>query len=140
MPGAAIRLSKSWGRIIEHDLKYTRCDYDAPSRRRTYENFGAQSRRHPGARHGAPAVPVILSTVASNLKDCAPFASLHKPALSGGGTMSRCGDVISRPALWRRQAGDYRAALKAFSQARRALDSEFAGIAFRPRALRPRSN
>ena len=53
----------------------------SPLMKYTYENFDANLRdtiaaaRNSGAR-------VIVSTVATNLKDCAPFASLHRDDLS----------------------------------------------------------
>lgn len=53
------------------------------NRLRAYENF----RRNLGdiIRTGQDAkVPVIVSTVASNLKDCSPFASLHSEGLKDG--------------------------------------------------------
>ncbi len=60
-------------------------------------------------------VPVVLSGVASNLKDCAPFASVHAPALQG-----------SRQAEWERrfqtgltnlERGDFTQALEQYRAA-----------------------
>ena len=58
----------------DHQLRY-----DDPNRLRAYENF--KQNLNDILRAGQDAgVPVILSTVGSNLKDCAPFASLHASA------------------------------------------------------------
>jgi hypothetical protein len=56
----------------EHQLRF-----DAPARLRARENFSENLEDILRAGHRA-GVPVVLSTVASNLKDCAPFASPHK--------------------------------------------------------------
>ncbi len=66
----------TWGGLkmfLENQLPPT-----DPRRERVHENF----RRNlidlvqTGQRQG---VPIILSSIAENLKDCAPFASLHEP-------------------------------------------------------------
>jgi tetratricopeptide (TPR) repeat protein len=50
--------------------------YNDPDRLRAYENFkqNLEDILRAGSKAG---VPIILSTVGCNLKDCAPFASLH---------------------------------------------------------------
>ena len=53
-----------------------RLGYDDPARLRAYANFKGNLDDILNAAHQAD-VPVILSTVAVNLKDCAPFASIH---------------------------------------------------------------
>jgi tetratricopeptide (TPR) repeat protein len=78
-----------------------------------------------GIRHHAR---LVVSTVAGNLKDCAPFASLHRPDLAGGQqaewerrfqagveaqTAGRAADAVE----WFRQAGQ--------------IDSRFAALQFR---------
>ncbi|MGA9779300.1 MAG: tetratricopeptide repeat protein [Verrucomicrobiia bacterium] len=50
--------------------------YNDPARLRAYENFKENLEDILCAGHKA-GVPIILSTVGCNLKDCAPFASLH---------------------------------------------------------------
>jgi len=54
---------------------------DDPKLETTYRNFEANLY---DICHVAPkgGVPVIVSTVATNLKDCPPFASMHRPNLS----------------------------------------------------------
>ena len=46
-----------------------------------YENFGQNLKDIIAAGRNSGA-KIVLSTVAVNLKDCAPFASLHRPDLS----------------------------------------------------------
>jgi len=55
--------------------------YDDPARLRAYRNFSANLADIISIAQDVN-VPVLLSTVASNLKDCAPFASLHKTNLN----------------------------------------------------------
>ncbi len=73
-------------------------------------------------------VPVILSTVAVNLKDCAPFASLHRPGLG-----------VEALAAWDRgfaagaaaqEAADWIGALDAFGEAA-TTDDRHAELQFR---------
>ena len=58
-----------------------RIGYDDPARLRAYGNFKGNLEDILCTAHKA-GVPVILSTVAVNLKDCAPLASLHRAGLS----------------------------------------------------------
>ncbi len=73
--------SKTWrgmAMFLEHQVRH-----DAPARQRAREHFKANlddildlaERNH---------IKVVVSTVASNLRNCAPFASLHSPALQPG--------------------------------------------------------
>ena len=57
-----------------------RIGYDDPARLRAYANFKGNLEDILRTAHRA-GVPVVLSTVAVNLKDCAPFASIHKPGI-----------------------------------------------------------
>ena len=69
---------KTWSGLNmfkDHQLRY-----DDPNRLRAYENFKKNLEDILQAGHNA-GVPIILSTVGSNLKDCAPFASLHAATL-----------------------------------------------------------
>ena len=54
---------------------------DDPARLRAYANFKGNLEDILRAAQRA-GVPVILSTVAVNLKDCAPFASIHAAGLN----------------------------------------------------------
>ncbi len=123
--GASAAAQKSWGGLSmfkDHQVRF-----DAPSRQRAYENFAGNLEDILRAARSA-GVPVILSTVASNLKDCAPFASLHKPAFSGD--EQSVWEHIYQAGIAAQAAGDHRKALKAFSEAA-AVDSEFAELQFR---------
>jgi tetratricopeptide (TPR) repeat protein len=68
---------------------------------------------------------VILSTVASNLKDCAPFASLHAPGLS----VAALGDFdrLYQQAVDAEQRALPREAIECVSRAAR-VDSSYAGL------------
>ncbi|MCC5807254.1 MAG: tetratricopeptide repeat protein [Opitutales bacterium] len=57
--------------FVENKLRY-----DDPGRLRAYRNFGDNLHEivETGLRAG---IPVLLSTVSTNLRDCAPFVSIH---------------------------------------------------------------
>ncbi len=101
--------------------------HDDPNRLRAYENFKANldDILSVGKKAG---VPVILSTVASNLRDCSPFISLHAVGLTP-----------AQLAEWERffkegesleTAGSFQAALEVYAKAA-ALDPDFAELHFR---------
>ena len=101
--------------------------HDAPATARVYRNFerNLAGLLATGARAG---VPIVLCTVATNLKDCAPFASLHRPGLSpaelaqwqtaydAGVALQDQGKPGEAKAAYERAAG---------------IDGEFADLAFR---------
>ena len=70
---------KTWGGM--QMFMNSRVSYGDPARLRAYANFRAnlEDILHIAHRSG---VPVVLSTVAVNLEDCAPFASVHAAGLS----------------------------------------------------------
>lgn len=117
--------SKSWGgmKMFEgHQLRY-----DDPARLRAYVNFKRNLEDILDAGIKA-RVPVILGTVGSNLRDCAPFASLH-----------RAGFDSSEKAAWedafrngsaRESVGAYPEALDFYLKAA-AIDPQFAELQFR---------
>lgn len=77
---------------------------------------------------GRARVPVLLSTVAANLRDCAPFASLHDEAL---GAKERAAWEDSFRAGLEAEGREAREdALAAYHEAE-ALDGGFAELAFR---------
>jgi len=100
---------------------------DSPQMRPVYENFAANLRdivavaRRSGAQ-------VVVSTVATNLKDCAPFASLHREGIredelrSWEGLAKRGADLES--------AGSYAEALKLYLSAA-DIDPQYAELQFR---------
>ena len=101
--------------------------YDDPKRLRTYENFAGNldDILDVGKKAG---VPVILSTVAVNLRDCAPFASRHADGLEP-----------AQRAEWERlfeegssleAGGSFSAALEVYTKAA-AIDPGFAELQFR---------
>jgi tetratricopeptide (TPR) repeat protein len=100
---------------------------DDPNRLRAYENFKKNLADILRAGESA-GVPVILSTVGSNLKDCAPFASLHSAALTESKKTDWDGWFQEGVAL--QTAGDYGKALEQFTKAA-ALDSQYAELQFR---------
>jgi len=116
---------KTWGGLnmfTEHQLRY-----DDPNRRRAYENFKRNLADILGAGHQA-GVPIILSTVGSNLKDCAPFASLHAATLSE--IQKAEWDGLYQGGMALESTGDYPAALKRYAEAA-AIDPQYAELQFR---------
>jgi len=69
-----------------------------------------------------------LSTVGSNLKDCAPFGSLHTTTLNE--TQKSKWDGFVQDGIALEAAGSYEQALKQFTQAF-AIDSQYAELQFR---------
>ncbi len=116
---------KTWeglGMFKEHQLRH-----DDPGRARVYENFGKnlEDILRTGRKAG---VPVVLSTMAVNLKDCAPFASLHKAGLDEN--QKAAWEQSYKAGVVAADAGDPRTALAAFSNAA-SIDPEFADLHFR---------
>ena len=100
---------------------------DSPQMRPVYENFAANLRDIVAVAHRSGA-QVLISTVATNLKDCAPFASLHREGLredelhSWEGLVQRGADLES--------AGSYADALKLYLSAA-DIDPQYAELQFR---------
>lgn len=101
--------------------------HDDPRMEKVYAHFARnlaeilETGTHAGAK-------VVVSTVAVNLKDCAPFASLHRPDFND-----------SQKAEWERvyqaginaeQAGKFSEAPEAYSQAIK-IDNQWADLQFR---------
>jgi tetratricopeptide (TPR) repeat protein len=116
---------RTWGGLNmfkEHQLRY-----DDPIRLRAYENF--KQNLNDILRAGQDAgVPVILSTVGSNLKDCAPFGSLHAAGLTD--IQEREWDGLYQAGIALESSGDYLDALKKYEQAA-AIDPQYAELHFR---------
>lgn len=106
----------------EHPLAY-----EDAARLRSYRNFQKNLADILRAARKA-RVPVILCSVGSNLKDCAPFASLHSPALSG--TKKSDWDRCFQAGIALQEAGKYQAALEQFAGAS-AIDAQYAELLFR---------
>ena len=101
--------------------------YDDPNRLKAYENFKTNLDDILSAGKQA-GIPVILSTVASNLRDCSPFISLHADGLKQ-----------SQLAEWQRlfkegarleADGQFQAALDVYTKAA-VIDPTFAELQFR---------
>jgi tetratricopeptide (TPR) repeat protein len=116
---------KTWSGLNmfkDHQLRY-----DDPNRLRAYANFTKNLDDILRAGQNA-GVPIILSTVGSNLKDCAPFTSLHSAGLSE--TQKTEWDEIYQEGIALESAGDYLGAVKKYEQAA-TIDPQYAELHFR---------
>ena len=100
---------------------------DSPQMRPVYENF-ATNLRDIVAVARRSGVPVLVSTVASNLKDCAPFASLHREGIREDELRSWEGLVQQGAGL--EHEGSYAEALKLYLSAA-DIDPQYAELQFR---------
>ncbi len=116
---------KMWGGM--EMFANNRLGHDDPARLRAYANFKGNLNDILRAAHKAD-VPVILSTVAVNLKDCAPFASVHEKGLT-----------TNQEAIWNQlyqkgidleTAGSFAEALDRYRQAAK-IDLQFADLQYR---------
>ncbi len=101
--------------------------HDDPRRARTNEYFRRNLDEILLAAQKAE-VKVVLCTVASNLKDCAPFASLHSRELSEAGRAAW--EQLYREGADRETAGKLPEAIDRYAKAA-AIDGEFAELQFR---------
>jgi tetratricopeptide (TPR) repeat protein len=94
---------------------------------KVYAHFGRnlEDILQAGIQSGAQ---VVVSTVASNLKDCAPFASLHRRNLSE--SRKADWDRLYQTGIKAEEAGNLPAALEAFRQAEQ-IDDGYADLQFR---------
>jgi tetratricopeptide (TPR) repeat protein len=92
-----------------------------------YENFGQNLKDIIAAGRNSGA-KIVLSTMAVNLKDCAPFASLHRPDFSE----SQLNDWqhFFDAGVKAQEGGDFRQAATDYDQAGR-IDESFAELRFR---------
>jgi tetratricopeptide (TPR) repeat protein len=104
-----------------------RIGYNDPARLRAYANFRGNLDEILRTAHRA-GVPVVLSTVAVNLKDCAPFASIHKPGLSTN-QLSAWNENFEE-GITNETAGSYGTALPFYHKAAE-IDPTFAELQFR---------
>jgi tetratricopeptide (TPR) repeat protein len=115
----------TWGGLRmfqQHQLRYG----DA-KRARACENFrrNLEDILRLGRKAG---VPVVLSTVASNLKDCAPFGSLHNAGLSE--VQKGDWESVYQDAIAQQSAGNFPAALERYATAAK-IDPGFAELQYR---------
>jgi tetratricopeptide (TPR) repeat protein len=110
------------GMFLGHEMPPT-----APSKARIYANFrrNLEDIIRAGRRVG---VPIILSTVACNLKDSAPFASVHDPPLAGS-TLAEW-ERLNGAGTTNAQSGNVAGAILSFEAAAR-LSPNFAETYFR---------
>lgn len=100
---------------------------DDPRTARVYQHFAANLSRILEIAHGA-GVPVLLCTVGTNVKDCAPFGSLHLVGL----TSAELADWDAAYGLGKEHEaqGNFAEALACYERAAR-LDGQFADLSFR---------
>ena len=101
--------------------------HDDPAHGRVYQSFreNLEDILRLGRRAG---VKVILSTVASNLKDCPPFASLHAAGLSEAGRAAW--DQLFHEGNALELLGKFPEAADKYAEAAR-LDADFADLQYR---------
>ena len=93
----------------------------------TYENFESNLRDTVAAARNSGA-RVLVSTIASNLKDCGPFASMHREGLSPEALASWSQLVQQGAGL--ESARSYEQALQAYRSAAK-VDDQYAELEFR---------
>jgi tetratricopeptide (TPR) repeat protein len=101
--------------------------FNSPLMKYSYENFERNLRDTVVAARGSGA-RVIVSTVATNLKDCAPFASLHREDLSEDEL--RSWNLLVRQGADLENARSYDEALQRYQSAQQ-IDREYAELQFR---------
>jgi tetratricopeptide (TPR) repeat protein len=101
--------------------------YNEPDRLRAYENFKVNLEDILRAGHQA-GVPIILSTVGCNLKDCSPFASLHAATLEE--TQKANWDKLCQEGIALESAEKFPEALSKYTQAN-TLDPDYAELHYR---------
>ena len=123
--GSTSKVPDEWSGINMFEKNLLR--HDDPARLRAYENFkgNLQDIVKVGRQAG---VPIILSTVGSNLKDCSPFASLHREDLDPAEKSEW--DRLFEEGLSLEEAEEYEKALSRYIDAA-AIDAEFAELHFR---------
>lgn len=94
---------------------------------RVYENFASNLSDMISATRGSGA-RVLLSTIGTNLKDCAPFASLHRDGL--GQDALRSWTELVQQGQTLQAAGSYAEALQRYLSAA-DIDSQYAELHFR---------
>ena len=116
---------KSWGGMKM--FMENRLAYDDPGRLRVYEHFAKNldDILRVGSQH---QVPVILSTMAVNLKDCAPFASLHGQNMTAA--QQRDWEQAYRAGIALETTNSPNLGLTEYLKAA-AIDREFADLLFR---------
>jgi tetratricopeptide (TPR) repeat protein len=123
--GSSSGMPSHWTGIDMFALNLLR--HDDAEKTGAYRNFERNLQDILGAGREA-GVPVILSTVGSNLKDCSPFASLHRENLNSADLaeferLMQDGRVLEKEKKYEDALNLYRRAI--------AIDSEYAELHFR---------
>lgn len=114
-----------WGGMeMMADLKVS---HDAPAVAAVYRHFERNLTDVLAVGVGAH-VPMLLCTVATNIKDCAPFGSLHRASLPAADLAEWQAAYDAGVAL--QKSGSLTQASAAFERAAR-IDGDFADLAFR---------
>lgn len=100
---------------------------DSPRMPQAYRNF-EHNLREIAKIAGGSGARVLLSTIATNLRDCAPFASLHRQGLTAD-SLSNWNDLVQRAEALE-SAGSYPDALKLYLDAAK-IDDQYAELQFR---------
>lgn len=100
---------------------------DSPGMRHAYSNYERNLHDTIAVAQNAGA-KVIVATVATNLKDCAPFASLHREGLKKEDLNSW--SALLQQASAQEDTGNYAEALKLYYAAAK-IDGDFAELEFR---------
>jgi tetratricopeptide (TPR) repeat protein len=116
---------RQWGGMEMFMDKQVRAE--SPLMKYVYDNYEANLRDTIAVARAAGA-RVIVSTVATNLKDCAPFASLHREDLSPGDLRVWEGLVQRGDAA--EASGDFAEALASYYDANK-IDGHYAELEFR---------
>ncbi len=116
---------REWGGMAMFMDKQVRAN--SPLMKYAYANF-EQNLRDTIAVARSSGARVIVSTVATNLKDCAPFASLHREGISQDELQSW--SALFQQGVEKENGGSYAEAVKLYLSAA-AIDGEDAELEFR---------
>jgi tetratricopeptide (TPR) repeat protein len=117
--------SKSWGGMKM--FSNNRLRYDDPSRQRVFDHL--QSNLDDILRCGRESgTPIILSTMAVNLKDCGPFGSLHRVGLDAN--QQSAWEKAYQEGVSLESTGLYQQAVVPYGKAAE-IDAQFADLQFR---------
>jgi len=100
---------------------------DSPRMPQAYRNF-ERNLREIAAVAEASGAHILFSTIATNVRDCAPFASLHREGLSSD-LLRVWNDLVQKGAALE-STGDYAGARKLYLDASR-IDDHYAELQFR---------
>ena len=123
--GPETKTPDQWGGINMFNQNLLR--HDDPKKQRAYKNFESNLKDILATGHKA-GVPIILSSVGSNLRNCSPFASLHREDLDASDRSEW--ERLFNEGLVLEQEEQFEQALNHYEEAA-AIDTEFAELQFR---------